>query len=98
MGNGRTTDYYVMYTLDGEVKDEISTTKPSIIYDVILGRGKDTVYLDIICCDLIKETETVKSKHQFTLDELGKMDKDHFKKLLVGLLSYDDMEHLKSWF
>lgn len=94
----RPTDYYIMYTLDGEVKEEISTIKPSIILDVAKARERDAVHLDIFSCDLVEETETVKSQYRFTMDELSTMDKHYFKKLVTGLLSRGEMEDLKSWF
>lgn len=98
MSKGRATDYFVLYTMDGEVKEEISTTKPSIIYEVLKGRGRDTLHLDIHSCDLIAETDSVKSQARFTIDEVDSMDKDHIKKLTSGLLSRDEMEDLQSWF
>lgn len=98
MSNGRPTDYFVLYTMDGDVKEEISTTKPSIIYEVLQGRGRDTLHLDVCSCDLIAETELVKSQTRFTIDEVDAMDKDHIKNLTKGLLSFDEIEDLKSWF
>lgn len=98
MGKGRPTDYFVLYTMDGEVKEQISTTKPSIIYDVMLGRRQGVLHLDIHSCDLIEETETVKSQSRFTLDEVEQMNKDHITNLTKGLLSHDEIEDLRSWF
>lgn len=98
MSKGRPTDYFVLYTMDGETKEEISTVKPSIIYEVMLGRRQDTLHLDFHSCDLIAETDTVTKQTRFTLEEVENMEKDHIKKLIVGLLSYEEMETLKSWF
>lgn len=98
MSKGRPTDYFVLYTMDGEVKEEISTTKPSIIYEVLQGRERTTLHLDIHTCDLIAETESLKQTRTFTLDEVDAMDKDYIKKLVAGLLSHDEINDLKSWF
>lgn len=98
MAKVRYTNYYVLYTMDGETREELSTLKPSVMYEVMTGRNVDTVYLDVYSCDLIGETESVQHQHKFTLEEVDKMDNDHFKKMVVGLLSYDEMEDLKNWF
>lgn len=98
MSKGRPTDYFILYSMDGDEKEEISTLNPAIIYEVLTARGRDTLHLDIHSCDLIQETDTVKSQSRFTLSEVDDMNKHHIKNLVSGLLSLDEMDQLKNWF
>ena len=98
MSEIKPTRYYILFTLDGEVKEEIAATNPLVIHEVTKTRERDTVYLEIYDCDLVNETEELVRKDQFSMDDLLVMNSNHIKKLVDGLMTYDEMETMKSWF
>lgn len=98
MSQIKPTRYYILFTLDGEVKEEIAATNSLTIHEVLKIRGRDTVYLEIHDCDLVNETEGLVRKNQFSMDDLLVMNSNHIKKLVEGLMTYDEMETMKSWY
>lgn len=98
MSEVKPNGYYILFTLDGEVKEEIAATNPFVIHDVLKSRERDTVYLEIYDCDLVNESEELKHKHQFSMDDLLIMNSNHIKNLVKNLMTYDEMETMKSWF
>lgn len=91
------TRYYILFTLDGEVKEEITATNSLTIHEMLKIQDRSTVYLEIHDCDLVNETEELVKKDQFSMDDLLVMNSNHIKKLVEGLMTYDEMETMKSW-